>query len=234
MNMENAGAAVQEWLTSTYTVDIPGIGEFWMAGWFLAVIALAAVLLLVVMVVSVRVLTSKRRKSKSKKATAPTPKKKPEKKTKEEFDPDEYVLDNMRKVNAAAPPITAFTPAEYPNGIDPLLYAAQETDSIAEKNKRVEIYRKWCDEQRRLREEQIAARKAYFTSNNFGWLAPETVMAKQNEGKEEVLSAKERREYERIEKDNARRIARAEKLRKQEEAAAAGRGKKGRWVRTAH
>ena len=119
---------------------------------------------------------------------------------------------------AAAPPVTAFTPAEYPDGIDPLLWLAEEGISDLEREKHIETYHVWCAEQKELRDKQVNARRQYFAQNDFGYKAKVDADVETGEQHSEELTPAEKKEYERIRRDNEKRLARARKLKAKEEA----------------
>lgn len=121
---------------------------------------------------------------------------------------------------AVAPPVTAFTPAEYPDGIDPLMWLAEEGISDLEKEKRIETYHVWCAEQKELRDKQVNARRQYFAQNDFGYKGNAESTVETGEKHTEELTPAEMKEYARIRRDNEKRLVRARKLKAKEEAEA--------------
>lgn len=126
----------------------------------------------------------------------------------------------IRDVMAGAPPITAYTEAEYPCGIEPMEYAHNTDGSFEDQLKRQKAYEVWMSEQKKLYDEQIKARQEYFRTATVK--TPNASDTGDTEHPRE-LTAKERKQYERIQRDNERRIARAKAVLEKEK-----RGKKRR------
>lgn len=112
----------------------------------------------------------------------------------------------IRDVMAGAPPITAYTEAEYPCGIEPMEYAHNTDGSFEDQLKRQKAYEVWMSEQKKLYDEQIKARQEYFRTATVK--TPNASDTGDTEHPRE-LTAKERKQYEKIQRDNERRIARA-------------------------
>lgn len=207
---------VLEILNKEYLLYISGIGNLgWYYGWVYLLVILAAAVIVIIIIKAIRraALKNPRKvKSKQPKATKATEKRKPTVQTEKSLTPREKAL-------ADAPKITAYTEAEYPCGIDPLMYASDKSGSLSDQLKRERVYEVWCKEQKKLRNEQIQARKEYFKSNNFGFAVQndEGVDSKQQDNNATITAA-ERKKYERIQRDNEKRIARAKRLRAKEEA----------------
>ena len=176
-----------------------------------------AVLLLVGIVLAIRAVAHKHDASATKVERRKAKKKKQEEdKRKAAASKRDVVAETL----AAAPPVTAFTPAEYPDGIDPLMWLAEEGISDLEKEKRIETYHVWCAEQKELRDKQVNARRQYFAQNDFGYKGNAESTVETGEKHTEVLTPAEKKEYERIRRDNEKRLARARKLKAKEEAEA--------------
>lgn len=207
---------VLEILNKEYLLYISGIGNLgWYYGWVYLLVILAAAVIVIIIIKAIRraALKNPRKvKSKQPKATKATEKRKPTVQTEKSLTPREKAL-------ADAPKITAYTEAEYPCGIDPLMYASDKSGSLSDQLKRERVYEVWCKEQKKLRNEQIQARKEYFKSNDFGFAVQndEGVDSKQQDNNATITAA-ERKKYERIQRDNEKRIARAKRLRAKEEA----------------
>lgn len=207
---------VLEILNKEYLLYISGIGNLgWYYGWvYLLAILAAAVIVIIIIKTIRRAALKKYRKVKSKqpKATKATKKRKPTVQTEKSLTPREKALAN-------APKITAYTEAEYPCGIDPLMYASDKSGSLSDQLKRERAYGVWCEEQKKLKNEQIQARKEYFKSNDFGFAVQNgEVVDSEQQDNNDTISAVERKKYERIQRDNEKRIARAKRLRAKEEA----------------
>lgn len=112
----------------------------------------------------------------------------------------------IRDMMAGAPPITAYTEAEYPCGIEPMEYAHNTDGSFEDQLKRQKAYDVWMSEQKKLYDEQIKARQEYFRTATVK--APNVSDTGDTEHPRE-LTTKERKQYEKIQRDNERRIARA-------------------------
>lgn len=207
---------VLEILNKEYLLYISGIGNLgWYYGWVYLLVILAAAVIVIIIIKAIRraALKNPRKvKSKQPKATKATEKRKPTVQAEKSLTPREKAL-------ADAPKITAYTEAEYPCGIDPLMYASDKSGSLSDQLKRERVYEVWCKEQKKLRNEQIQARKEYFKSNDFGFAVQndEGVDSKQQDNNATITAA-ERKKYERIQRDNEKRIARAKRLRAKEEA----------------
>ena len=207
---------VLEILNKEYLLYISGIGNLgWYYGWVYLLVILAAAVIVIIIIKAIRraALKNPRKvKSKQPKATKATEKRKPTVQTEKSLTPREKAL-------ADAPKITAYTEAEYPCGIDPLMYASDKSGSLSDQLKRERVYEVWCKEQKKLRNEQIQARKEYFKSNDFGFAVQndEGVDSKQQDNNATITAA-ERKKYERIQRDNEKSIARAKRLRAKEEA----------------
>ena len=104
--------------------------------------------------------------------------------------------------------------------IDPLMWLAEEGISDLEKEKRIETYHVWCAEQKELRDKQVNARRQYFAQNDFGYKGKAESTVETGEKHTEELTPAEKKEYERIRRDNEKRLARARKLKAKEEAEA--------------
>lgn len=207
---------VLEILNKEYLLYISGIGNLgWYYGWVYLLVILAAAVIVIIIIKAIRraaLKNPRKAKSKQPKATKATEKRKPTVQTEKSLTPREKAL-------ADAPKITAYTEAEYPCGIDPLMYASDKSGSLSDQLKRERVYEVWCKEQKKLRNEQIQARKEYFKSNDFGFAVQndEGVDSKQQDNNATITAA-ERKKYERIQRDNEKRIARAKRLRAKEEA----------------
>ena len=207
---------VLEILNKEYLLYISGIGNLgWYYGWVYLLVILAAAVIVIIIIKAIRRAALKNHRkvnSKQPKATKATEKRKPTVQTEKSLTPREKAL-------ADAPKITAYTEAEYPCGIDPLMYASDKSGSLSDQLKRERVYEVWCKEQKKLRNEQIQARKEYFKSNDFGFAVQndEGVDSKQQDNNATITAA-ERKKYERIQRDNEKRIARAKRLRAKEEA----------------
>ena len=207
---------VLEMLNKEYLLYITGIGNLgWYYGWVYLLAILAAIVVVIIIVRAIKRTLSKEtrtKKNKQPKTKKETPKAKPAVQTEKSLTPREKAL-------ADAPKITAYTDAEYPCGIDPLMYASDKSGSLSDQLKRERVYEVWCKEQKKLRNEQIQARKEYFKSNDFGFAVQndEGVDSKQQDNNATITAA-ERKKYERIQRDNEKRIARAKRLRAKEEA----------------
>lgn len=205
-----------EQLSTVYTFSV-GDYNFWFAGWFALVVAVLAVLLLIVIVLIIRAMAHKHDASATKVERRKAMKKKQEEeKRKETASKRDVVAETL----AAAPPVTAFTPAEYPDGIDPLVWLAEDGISDLEREKRVETYHVWCSEQKELQEKQVNARRQYFAQNDFGYKVKVDTSVENGEKHTDELTPAEKKEYERIRRDNEKRLARAKKLKAKEEAEA--------------
>ena len=217
-SLEISASQIQlpEQLSTVYTFSV-GNYNFWFYGWFAVVVAVLAVLLLVSIVLVIRAVVHKHD------ASATKVERRKAKKQKKEEDKRKAAAskhDVVAEALAAAPPVTAFTPAEYPDGIDPLMWLAEEGISDLEKEKRIETYHVWCAEQKKLRDKQVNARRQYFAQNDFSYKTKVDVDVETGEQHTEELTPAEKKEYERIRRDNEKRLARARKLKAKEEAEA--------------
>lgn len=133
-------------------------------------------------------------------------KKKALKKEEDKLAAEDAENEAIRDVMAGAPPITAYTEAEYPCGIEPMEYAHNTDGSFEDQLKRQKAYEVWMSEQKKLYDEQIKARQEYFRTATV-----KTANASDTGDTEhpKELTAKERKQYEKIQRDNERRIARA-------------------------
>ena len=123
-SLEISASQIQlpEQLSTVYTFSV-GNYNFWFYGWFALVVAVLAVLLLVGIVLVIRAVVHKHD------ASATKVERRKAKKQKQEEDKRKAAAskhDVVAEALAAAPPVTAFTPAEYPDGIDPLMWLAEE------------------------------------------------------------------------------------------------------------
>ena len=205
-----------EQLSTVYTFTV-GNYNFWFYGWFALIVAVLAVLLLIGIVLIIRAVVHKHDTSATKVERRKTQKKK------QEEDKRKVVAskrDVVAETLAGAPPVTAFTPAEYPDGIDPLMWLAEDGISDLEREKRIETYHVWCSEQKELQENQVNARRQYFAQNDFGYKVKVDTSAENGEKHSDELTPAEKKEYERIRRDNEKRLARAKKLKAKEEAEA--------------
>lgn len=133
-------------------------------------------------------------------------KKKTLKKEEDKLAAEDAENEAIRDVMAGAPPITAYTEAEYPCGIEPMEYAHNTDGSFEDQLKRQKAYEVWMSEQKKLYDEQIKARQEYFRTATVK--TPNASDTGDAEHPRE-LTAKERKQYEKIQRDNERRIARA-------------------------
>ena len=133
-------------------------------------------------------------------------KKKALKKTEDKLAAEDAENQAIRDMMAGAPPITAYTEAEYPCGIEPMEYAHNTDGSFEDQLKRQKAYDVWMSEQKKLYDEQIKARQEYFRTATVK--APNVSDTGDTEHPRE-LTTKERKQYEKIQRDNERRIARA-------------------------
>lgn len=133
-------------------------------------------------------------------------KKKALKKEEDKLAAEDAENEAIRDVMAGAPPITAYTEAEYPCGIEPMEYAHNTDGSFEDQLKRQKAYEVWMSEQKKLYDEQIKARQEYFRTATIK--APNASDTGDAEHPRK-LTAKERKQYEKIQRDNERRIARA-------------------------
>lgn len=150
--------------------------------------------------------------------------KKKDKKLLAEIEAEDEKNARLREIMDAAPPITAFTDAEFPAGVDIYEYAHSGDGSLMDESKREEALRVWTEEQKLLKEKQIKARAEYFAAVDFDTVDTHKVESPKTDGTEQCkeMSAKERKKYDKIRRDNEKRIARAKKLKEKEEK----RGKK--------
>lgn len=153
--------------------------------------------------------------------------KKKDKKLLAEIEAEDEKNARLRKIMDAAPPITAFTEAEFPAGVDIYEYAHSGDGSLMDESIREEALLVWTEEQKLLKEKQIKARAEYFAAVDFDTVdTVDTHKAEspKTDGTEQCkeMSAKERKKYDKIRRDNEKRIARAKKLKEKEEK----RGKK--------
>ena len=123
---------------------------------------------------------------------------------------------HMQEVMELAPGITAYTEAQFPLGVCPRVYLHKPAQSMDDANKREIAYKVWSNEQKALLDREIKARKKYLDDNDYGYVSDEDV-ATASEEQEEKLTPAEIKRNKKIEKDNARRIAKAKKLLKKEE-----------------
>lgn len=204
---------VLEMLNKEYLLYITGIGNLgWYYGWVYLLAILAAIVVVIIIVRAIKRTLSKKtrtKKNKQPKTKNGTPKAKPAVQTEKSLTPREKAL-------ADAPKITAYTDAEYPCGIDPLMYASDKSGSLSDQLKRQRVYEVWCEEQKKLRNEQIQARKEYFESNDFGFAVENNAVDPEQENNDATMTAAERKKYERIQRNNEKRIARAKRLRAKE------------------
>lgn len=133
-------------------------------------------------------------------------KKKARKKIEDKLSAEDAENQAIRDMMAGAPPITAYTEAEYPCGIEPMEYAHNTDGSFEDQLKRQKAYDVWMNEQKKLYDEQIKARQEYFRTATVK--TPDASDTDDVEHPRE-LTIKERKQYERIQRDNERRIARA-------------------------
>lgn len=213
-SLEIAQYQLPEQLSTVYTFSI-GDYNIWFYGWFALVMAVVAVIVLAVIVLVIRALVHKHDNS----ATKVERRNKTKKKMAEEKKAAEQPKrDIVQETLDAAPKLTAFTPAEYPDGIDPLMWLAEDGISDVEREKRTEIYHEWCAEQKELYDKQLNARRQYFAKNDYGFKAQASEDKTVEEEHSDVMTPTEKKEYERIRRDNEKRIARARKLKAKEEA----------------
>ena len=205
-----------EQLSTVYTFTV-GDYNFWFYGWFALIVAVLAVLLLIGIVLAIRAVVHKHDTSATKVERRKTQKKKQkEDKRKEAASKRDVVAETL----TGAPPVTAFTSAEYPDGIDPLMWLAEDGISDLEREKRIDTYHVWCSEQKELQEKQVNARRQYFAQNDFGYKVKVDTSVENGEKHSDELTPAEKKEYERIRRDNEKRLARAKKLKAKEEAEA--------------
>lgn len=133
-------------------------------------------------------------------------KKKARKKIEDKLSAEDAENQAIQDMMAGAPPITAYTEAEYPCGIEPMEYAHNTDGSFEDRLKRQKAYDVWMNEQKKLYDEQIKARQEYFRTATVK--APNVSDTGDTEHPRE-LTTKERKQYEKIQRDNERRIARA-------------------------
>ena len=207
---------VLEMLNKEYLLYITGIGNLgWYYGWVYLLAILVAVVIVIIIFMAIRRATSKKThkpKSKPPKTTKATKDIKPAIQAQKSLTPREKALSD-------APKITAYTDAEYPCGVDPLMYASNKSGSLSDQLKRERVYEVWCEEQKRLRNEQIQARKEYFKNNDFGFAVQnDEVVDSEQKNSDATTTAAERKKYEKIQRDNEKRIARAKRLRAKEKA----------------
>ena len=123
----------------------------------------------------------------------------------------------IRKILDDAPPITAFTEAEFPAGIDPYEYAHGGDGTLMDESRREEAYRVWVEEQKALRDKQIETRHEYFSNVSFDTAESDSGESTGDTlGQDKGMSLKERKQYEKIQRDNNKRIARAKRLKAKE------------------
>lgn len=220
-SLEIAQYQLPEQLSTTYTFTI-GDYNFWFYGWFALVMAVVAVIVLAVIVLVIRAVVHKHDNS----ATKTERRSRAKKKMAEEKKAAQPKRDIVQETLDAAPKLTAFTPAEYPDGIDPLMWLAEDGISDAEHEKRTEIYHEWCAAQKELYDKQLNARRQYFAKNDFGFKVQISADDSVEEEHSDVMTPAEKKEYERIRRDNEKRLARARKLKAKEEAEAKRAAKK--------
>ena len=184
--------------------------------------AVVAVIVLAVIVLVIRALVHKHDNS----ATKTERRSRAKKKMAEEKKAAQPKRDIVQETLDAAPKLTDFTPAEYPDGIDPLMWLAEEGITDAEREKRTEIYHEWCAAQKELYDKQLNARRQYFAKNDFGFKVQISADDSVEEEHSDVMTPAEKKEYERIRRDNEKRLARARKLKAKEEAEAKRAAKK--------
>lgn len=217
VNSEQIRQTVDAAMNQKYTVTV-GDYYFWFYGWFAAAVALAVLVLLVIVILIVKAVIAKDSESKTK-IERDKDRKRNKREQEQKKSLEELISDNMDKVMAEAPPVTAYTAAEFPDGIDPLFYASEDGITLSERLKREKAYHVWCEEQERLKEQQIRERKEYFRKNDFGFNVKAATRAVETSHDDE-LSPAEQKKYEKIRRDNEKRLARARKLKAKEEAEA--------------
>ena len=187
--MELDTSSVAGFMTSRIYFEFPD-RSIYIEIWLLLLILAAVVLSVVAVCLAVRA----------------NRKKKARKKIEDKLSAEDAENQAIRDMMAGAPPITAYTEAEYPCGIEPMEYAHNTDGSFEDQLKRQKAYDVWMNEQKKLYDEQIKARQEYFRT-----AAVKTPDASDTDDTEHPreLTTKERKQYEKIQRDNERRIARA-------------------------
>ena len=187
--MELDTSSVAGFMTSRIYFEFPD-RSIYIEIWLLLLILAAVVLSVVAVCLAVRA----------------NRKKKARKKIEDKLSAEDAENQAIRDMMAGAPPITAYTEAEYPCGIEPMEYAHNTDGSFEDQLKRQKAYDVWMSEQKKLYDEQIKARQEYFRTATVK--TPNVSDTGDTEHPRE-LTTKERKQYEKIQRDNERRIARA-------------------------